>query len=361
MGSVGRVHTQSALLFTAEEPLVLASGATLGPVEVAYETYGELLVDAATGQSNAVFVCHAISGDAHAAGHHGDPSRPGWWDSLIGPGEALDTDERFVVCANLLGGCQGTTGPASPDPDRPGQPYGSRFPDLSIGDLVTVHRALCRHLGIGRLAAAIGGSMGGMQVVEWARVAPGELAAAIVVAASGRLSAQNIGFSYVARQAIMRDAHFAGGDFYATGRRPDDGLAIARMVGHITYLSEADMERRFPDRRQVGSYLDHQGAIFVARFDANTYLVLSRTMDTFDLLADPGALAGLGADGPRFLVLSFDSDWRFPTAHSVELAAALRAAGATVTATEISAPNGHDSFLMAIPAYHAAIRAFLAG
>jgi homoserine O-acetyltransferase len=268
---------------------VLEGGARLGPVEVAYETYGELDAD----HSNAVYVCHALTGDAHAAGHHGDPQRPGWWDNLIGPGRPLDTDRYFVVCANVLGGCRGTTGPASTDPAT-GRPYGLRFPLLTVGDLVETHRALCRHLGISRLVGAIGGSLGGMQVLHWSVAHPDEVAGAMVVAASARLSAQNIAFSAVAREAILRDPAFAGGDFYDAGARPDHGLALARMIGHITYLSEASMRQKFGRRIQdadaprygfdvdfeVESYLHYQGQSFLKRFDANTYLYLTGSWTT---------------------------------------------------------------------------------
>jgi homoserine O-acetyltransferase/O-succinyltransferase len=348
---------------------VLASGARLGPVEVAYETYGTL--DAA--RSNAVYVCHALTGDAHAAGHHGNPARPGWWDNLIGPGRPLDTDRYFVVCSNILGGCQGTTGPGSPDPAT-GRPYGLRFPLLGVSDLVDVHRALVAHLGVERLLGAIGGSLGGMQVLQWAMDQPGEIAGALVVAASARLSAQNIAFSAVAREAIMRDPDFAGGDYYGAPR-PDRGLMLARMIAHITYLSEASMREKFGRRIQdateprygfdvdfeVESYLEHQGRSFVGRFDANTYLYLTRVMDYFDPFGgDPAALsARLAQVDARFLVLSFDSDWRFSTAHARDIVRTLSAARVPVTFREVSAPHGHDSFLMPVPEYHRTIAGFL--
>jgi homoserine O-acetyltransferase/O-succinyltransferase len=337
---------------------------------VAYETYGSLDVD----RGNAVYVCHALTGDAHAAGHHGDPDRPGWWDNLIGPGRPLDTDRLFVVCANILGGCQGTTGPGSIDPET-GRPYGLRFPLLSVPDLVAVHRALLRHLGIARLRAAIGGSLGGMQVLQWALDHPGEIEGAIVIAASARLSAQNIAFSAVAREAIMRDPDFAGGDYAAAGVRPDRGLALARMIGHITYLSEEAMREKFGRRIQSGetsargfevdfaveSYLHHQGESFVDRFDANTYLYLTRVMDYFDPFAsDQAAVAArLARIDASFLVLSFDSDWRFSTGHAREIVDVLQSARVPVTFREISAPHGHDSFLLAVPEYHRTIAGFL--
>jgi homoserine O-acetyltransferase len=367
---LGRVETQSVVLFTADRPLTLDSGATLGPVEVAYETYGTLDADGA----NAVFVCHALTGDAHAAGHHGDPARAGWWDTIIGPGRPLDTDRHFVVCANLLGGCQGTTGPSSTDPAT-GRPYGLRFPLMTVRDLVRVHRALAAHLGTGRLLAAIGGSLGGMQALQWALDAPEELGAAIVICASSRLSAQNIAFSAVAREAIMGDPDFRGGDYYdGAGPAPDRGLSVARMLAHITYLSEESMRRKFGRRLQEGetprfgfdvdfqveSYLQHQGASFLKRFDANSYLYLSRVMDYFDAFADPAATARALAGNPtRFLVVSFDSDWRFDTAHSREIVRTLAAHGAAVTFREVESPHGHDSFLLDVPEYHRTVAGFL--
>lgn len=367
--SLGRVETRRVVLFTPERPLVLDSGATLAPVEVAFETYGVLDDD----RANAVFVCHALTGDAHAAGHHGDPARPGWWDTIIGPGKPLDTDRYFVVCANLLGGCRGTTGPSSADPST-GRPYGLRFPLMTVSDLVKVHRALIEHLGIARLMAAIGGSLGGMQVLQWALESPEQLRAALVICASSRLSAQNIAFSAVAREAIMGDPAFAGGDYYGTGAAPDQGLSVARMMAHITYLSEQSMRAKFGRRIQdadaprfgfdvdfqVESYLRHQGASFLKRFDANSYLYLTRVMDYFDAFADPAATATALAGTPtRFLVVSFDSDWRFDTAHSREIVRTLAAHGAAVTFREVASPHGHDSFLLDIPEYHRTVAGFL--
>ena len=367
--SLGRVETQRAVLFTEERPLTLASGAELAPVEVAFETYGTLDED----RANAVVVCHALTGDAHAAGDHGDPGRRGWWDNIIGPGRPLDTDRYFVVCANLLGGCSGTTGPSSVDPAT-GRPYGLRFPIFTVSDLVSVHRALMTHLGIARPLAAVGGSLGGMQALQWALDAPGELGSALIICASSRLSAQNIAFSAVAREAIMSDSDFQGGDYYDTGSRPDRGLAVARMMAHITYLSEESMRRKFGRRLQNGdtprpgfdvdfqveSYLQHQGASFLRRFDANSYLYLTRVMDYFDAFADPVATAAsLRGTSTRFLVLSFDSDWRFDTAHSREIVRTLAAHEAPVTFREIPSPHGHDSFLLEVPEYHRTVAAFL--
>ena len=368
---VGFVQTQRVVLHTPDDPLVLAGGEKLASVEVAYETYGELN----EARDNAVFICHALTGDAHAAGHHGDPDRRGWWDNLIGPGRAIDTDRYFVICPNLLGGCQGTTGPTSPDPDT-GPPYGLRFPMLQMTDLVAVHRRLLEHLGIERLHAAVGGSLGGMQVLQWAVDAPEQLENAVVVAASSRLTAQNIAFSAVAREAIMRDPDFADGGYAGTDRTPRIGLAIARMMAHITYLSEEAMSEKFGRRLhgedaearmglgvdfQVESYLKHQGQTFLDRFDALSYLYLSRVMDYFDPFADPEAAARIATGGTRFLVASFDSDWRFDTSHSRRVVRTLEHAGVPVTFRELRSPWGHDSFLLEPAGYHDTITAFLAG
>lgn len=366
-GSVGLVDTQSARLFTPEAPLHLRSGQSLGPIDVAYETYGTLSPD----KDNAVFICHALTGDAHAAGFHPGAKRPGWWDNLIGPGKPLDTDRFFVVCANLLGGCQGTTGPSSINPET-GKPYGLSFPLLTVGDLVEVHRALMHHLGLERLLAALGGSLGGMQVLDWALHYPEELANAIVVAASSRLTAQNIAFSAVARRAIMGDPRFADGGYTESSDHPDTGLAIARMMAHITYLSEDALTEKFGRAPQPGSgapgfgidfavesYLDHQGQVFTERFDALSYLYLSRVMDYFDPFADADALRRVIAHPLRWLVMSFDTDWRFGTDHSRRIVRRLELGGQPVTFREISSPWGHDSFLLEVPSYHATLRAYL--
>lgn len=348
---------------------MLESGSSLGPVEVAYETYGTLN---AAG-TNAVYVCHALTGDAHAAGHHGDPDQRGWWDNLIGPGRAIDTRRFFVVCSNLLGGCQGTTGPSSINPTT-GTPYGLAFPLFTVRDLVQVHRALAAHLGITHLAGAIGGSLGGMQVLQWVIDYPDDIAAAMVICSSSHISAQNIAFSAVAREAIMRDPDFQGGDYYTTGRAPDTGLTIARMMAHITYLSEAAMLEKFGRRLQHGdaphfgfdvdfqveSYLQHQGEVFLERFDANTYLYMTRVMDYFDAFADSGAAGEcLTNSSTRCLVVSFDSDWRFATEHSREIVRQLQSWRMAVTFREIRSPWGHDSFLLEIPEYHRTVAAFL--
>jgi homoserine O-acetyltransferase/O-succinyltransferase len=364
--SLGQVETQTARIFTTDAPLTLASGANLGPIDVAYETYGSLNAD----RSNAVFICHALTGDAHAAGWHPADKRAGWWDNLIGPGKPLDTNRFYVICANILGGCLGTTGPSSIDPAT-GISYGLSFPLLTVADLVEVHRGLVRHLEIPRLLAVLGGSLGGMQALDWALRYPSELATAVVIAASSRLTAQNIAFSAVARRAIMDDPDFADGNYAANQTTPDIGLAIARMMAHITYLSEDALTEKFgrdphpaSDTPGFGidfaveSYLDHQGHVFTERFDALSYLYLSRVMDYFDPFADPSVLDAVRANPVKFLVMSFDTDWRFSTEHSRRIANQLERAEQPVTFREITSPWGHDSFLLPLPSYHDTLRAY---
>ncbi len=359
---------QRVVLFTEDDPLRTAGGETLRHVEVAYETWGTLAPDG----GNAVFIAHALTGDSHASG---TPEHRGWWDTMVGPGRPVDTDRYFVICPNLLGGCRGTTGPRSINPAT-GEPYGLDFPIVEIADMVAVHRRLMRHLGVTRLLAGVGGSQGGMQVLQWALDAHEEIAHAVMVAASSRLSAQNIAFSAVARSAIMRDPGFAGGR-YDEGAGPRTGLAVARMMAHITYLSEDGMWDKFGRRFQSGeeagrrlgvdfaveSYLKHQGEVFLDRFDALSYLYLTRSLDYFDPFADPHALERLAAAPTetvtRFLAISFDSDWRFNTQHSRRLVRHLERAGLPVSFREISAPHGHDSFLLDVPDYLATVRAFL--
>lgn len=366
-GGVGLVETQHVTLFDDRHPLLLARGGSLAPVTVAYETYGRLN----QAGDNAVFVCHALTGDAHAAGWHEGARRPGWWDNMIGPGRPVDTDRVFVVCANLLGGCQGTTGPSSVDPST-GQPYGMGFPLLDMADFVTVHRALLARLGVTRLLAALGGSLGGMQVLQWALSHPDDLGHAVVVASSSRLSAQNIAFSAVAREAITRDPGFRDGQYAASGAAPAIGLSIARMMAHITYLSEEGMAGKFGREPQTGvlnhgfgpdfaveSYLQHQGDAFLERFDALSYLYLTRVMDYFDPFERSDATAAAAAAGVRFLLISFTSDWRFSTAHSRRIVRHLEHARIPVTFREIDTTGGHDSFLLPITPYHQTVAAYL--
>jgi homoserine O-acetyltransferase/O-succinyltransferase len=360
--------TQRVVLYAEDDPLTLANGRALAPVQVAYETYGELDAE----RANAVFLCHALTGSAHAA------APDGWWRTLVGPGLAVDTDRFFVICPNLLGGCSGTTGPSSPDPAT-GNAYGLDFPPLAVTDLVAVHRRLLEHLEIDTLHAAIGGSLGGMQVLQWLLDAPGQIARAGIVAASSRLSAQNLAFSAATRHAILSDPAFHSGAYALYSTRPSRGLSTARRVGHITYLSEASMEARFarppePDpapptdarewlssRYPVETYLDHQADAFLARFDALSYLWLSRVMDGFDPFAAPSTRAPAALDpAARALVLSFSSDWRFGAAHSLQIAEGLRRRGGEhVTELEIESALGHDSFLLKVPGYQDAIARFL--
>lgn len=355
---------ETAVLATPGHPLELEGGGRLDHVEVAFEQAGTPDGD------NTVVVCHALTGDAHATGTEDDP---GWWDSLVGPGGPVDTQRFHVVCANLLGGCQGTTGPSSTDPAT-GAAYGLGFPLFGVADLVELHRRLLTHLEIARPLAALGGSLGGMQALEWSLGHPGELRGAAIIAATGALSAQNLALSAVAREAILRDPGFHDGDYAAHGTRPDDGLGVARMLGHVTYLSDGGMQERFGRERlpgalslrgpgfQVERYLLHQAERFVERFDANTYLYLSRCMDGFDAWAGgPARAEAAAAAGTRHLVVSFDSDWRFSPAHSAAITARLAAAGADVQHVEVRSSWGHDSFLLELPEYHQAVAGFLDG
>jgi homoserine O-acetyltransferase len=351
--------------------LTLASGRTLPGVEVAYETWGSLDELGA----NAILICHALSGDSHVAGlrpGEAADAAPGWWDVMVGPGKAIDTDRFFVVCANVLGGCSGTTGPSSTDPET-GEPYGLHFPMVTIEDMVDVQARLLHALGVRRLAAVVGGSMGGMQALAWARRYPERVGAIVADATTWRLGAQAIAFNEVGRRAILEDPAFNEGHYYATGQ-PESGLGIARMIGHITYLSDESMHKKFGRRLQrsadyaydfvsefqVESYLAYQGARFVERFDANTYLYMTKAMDYFDLQGDAPSLAAALRDvSARFLVLSFSSDWLFPTARSRELVSALRENGNEVSFAEIPSAYGHDAFLLEPEAQHKLIGPFL--
>jgi homoserine O-acetyltransferase len=368
--SVGLVQVQTATLFT-DQPLTLVSGQQIGPVTVAYETYGTLNEE----RNNAVFICHALTGDAHAAGRHSDDDpKPGWWDPLIGPSLGIDTNEYFVICANVLGGCQGTTGPGTIN-EQSGKRYCLNFPPLTVGDMVSVHSELVTHLGITRLCAVIGGSLGGMQVLDWSVRFPDQLAAAVVIASGHHLSAQGIAFNAVGRRAIHADPGFERGN-YDPARPPQFGLALARMIAHITYLSEDSIELKFGRRLQdsdqfafdmlketefqIESYLHYQGKRFVQRFDANSYLYLTRAMDYFDLAEDFESLAAACERATaRFLVVSYDTDWLFPTSQSRELTSALLTVGKHVSFLELECSFGHDSFLIDIDPLSELIRPFL--
>ena len=351
------------------QPLRLDSGQALDRVTVAYETYGELAPD----KSNAILVFHALTGDQYLASPHPITGKPGWWSRMVGPGKPIDTSRFHVICANVIGGCMGSTGPASEAAD--GLAYGMRFPVITIRDMVRAQVALLDALGIGQLHAIVGGSMGGMQALSFAANWPDRAARVLAIATAARHSAQNIAFHEVGRQAIMADPDWQGGGYYESGRTPDKGLAVARMAAHITYLSEAGLTgkfgRRLQDRDaksfgfdadfQVESYLRHQGLSFTGRFDANSYLYITRAMDYFDLAEEHGgrladAFAGSTA---RFCAVSFDTDWLYPTAESRAVVHALNAAAAPVSFVELSAPYGHDSFLLDVPALDRVVAGFL--
>jgi homoserine O-acetyltransferase len=359
-----------AISFGADKPLKLDCGRMLSPFSIAYMTYGTLN-DA---KSNAILVCHALTGDQFVASEHPVTGKPGWWNVMVGPGRPIDTNRFFVICANVIGGCMGTTGPASTDPAT-GKPFGLDFPLVTVHDMVRSQAMLLDALGIETLLMVIGGSMGGMQVLQWAASYPTRVRAAVPIACAARHSAQNIAFHEVGRQAIMADPDWKGGEYQLHNIRPSKGLAVARMAAHITYLSEAALQRKFgrnlqnrdalsfkfaPDF-QIESYLHHQGISFVDRFDANSYLYITRAMDYFDLAEDyAGQLADAFRDSPvRFCIISFTSDWLFPTAENKRIAHALNAVAAKVSFVEIKTDKGHDSFLLDEPEMFDTVRGFL--
>jgi homoserine O-acetyltransferase len=378
--SVTRMHvTHSHVAF--DDGIVLECGTALRRLTVAYRTYGSLNAD----RSNAILVCHALTGDQYVAERHPVTDKPGWWEALVGPGRPVDTDRFFVICPNVLGGCMGSTGPLSnrenPDGTEVDEPWGTDFPPVTIRDMVRAQKRLIDHLGIERLFAVIGGSMGGMQALQWAALYPGHVFAALPIATAAYHSAQNIAFHEVGRQAIFADPDWRNGRYWETGRTPARGLAVARMCAHITYLSEEALTRKFGRRLQnapkdsteainlfgdmfeVESYLRHQGSAFVQRFDANSYLTITRAMDYFDLAADFGgdlAMAFKGAQ-TRFLLASFTSDWLFPTSQSRAIARALNRAGVNVSFVEFPTDKGHDAFLLDEPDFHRALAGFLRG
>jgi homoserine O-acetyltransferase len=353
--SVGLVTPQKFCFGEGDDKLLLESGHTLGPVEVLYETYGEPNAD----RSNAILICHALSGDHHAAGiHHPEDRYTGWWDGMIGPGKAFDTQRYWVICSNIIGGCKGSTGPGSIH-SATGKPYGLEFPVVTIGDMVEVQKRLVDHLCISRLYSMAGGSMGGFQVLEWMLRYPEMVRSAICIASAARLSAQAIAFNAVGRSAITRDPEWREGRY--EGKGPEQGLAIARMVGHITYLSEMLMDSKFGRRLQsanrlsynfasefaVESYLDHKGSAFTERFDANSYLYITKAMDYFDLTRTYGFLKeAMRLVQARSLFVSYSSDWLFPTSQSLEMVRALLSNGKPVSFIEIDSPYGHDAFLV---------------
>jgi homoserine O-acetyltransferase/O-succinyltransferase len=351
-------------------PLALDGGGNLAPVEIAYESYGALNAD----KSNAILICHALTMDQHVASPHPITGKPGWWMDMVGPGKPIDTDRYCVICPNVIGSCMGSSGPETAGPD--GQPWAMRFPVITIRDMVRAQALLLDHLGIDSLYAVIGGSMGGMLTLSWTANYPARVRSAMVIASTARHSAQNIAFHEVGRQAIMADPHWRGGDYYADGKTPDDGLAVARMAAHITYMSEQGLTEKFGRRLQSGrdaksfgfdadfqveGYLRHQGISFTGRFDANSYLYITRAMDYWDLAEDHGGVLAQAFAGTRtrFCLVSFDTDWLYPTAESKVIVHALNAAGAAVSFVELESPFGHDAFLLDTPGLDRVIAGFI--
>lgn len=369
-GSVGTVKTQ---YFEFDQPLALASGQQLDRYTLAVQTYGELNAD----RSNAVLICHALNASHHVAGISADdPSELGWWDNMVGPGKPVDTNHFFVIGVNNLGSCFGSTGPASIRPET-GKPWGAAFPVVTVEDWVMAQARLADRLGIERFAAVMGGSLGGMQALSWSITCPDRVANCVVIASTPRLSAQNIGFNEVARRAIITDPEFHGGDYYAHGVVPRRGLSVARMIGHITYLSDDDMAEKFGRAQrsptqdgawrygyevefEVESYLRHQGEKFSKYFDANTYLLITRALDYFDPARHAGGdlARALAPAKAKFLLVSFSTDWRFAPARSREIVQALLQNATPVTYAEIDAPHGHDAFLLDDARYHAVAREY---
>ncbi len=370
--SEGRALPGPRVVLGRASPLGLDGGGELGPFPMAYQTYGTLNAD----RSNAIMVCHALTGDQYLVGPHPITGKAGWWEEIVGPGKVLDTRRYFVLCANVLGGCMGTAGPREIDPQT-GRRYGLHFPVITVRDMVRSQALLLDHLGIEKLFCVIGGSMGAMLVLEWAASFPDRVFSAVPIAGAARHSAQNIALHEVGRQAIMTDPDWCDGAYEEAGRRPLRGLALARMAAHITYLSEAALHRKFgrelQDRErvsygfgadfQVESYLRHQGSAFVDRFDANSYLYITRAMDYFDLAAEhEGSLTrAFQGTRTRYCVVSFSSDWLFPTHQSRAVVRALNGAGANVSFVEIQSDKGHDAFLLDEPEFHATLTGFLAG
>jgi homoserine O-acetyltransferase len=353
-----------------DRPLELDGGGVIAPLTIAYETWGTL--NAA--RTNAVLVCHALTMDQFVASPNPVTGRPAWWPDVVGPGKAFDTDRLFVICANVLGGCMGTTGPASEGPD--GRPLAMRFPVITIADMVRAQAMLVDALGIETLFAVIGGSMGGMQALEWVASRPGRVRCVLPIATAARHSAQNIAFHEVGRQAVMADPDWRGGDYEVAGTRPAKGLAVARMAAHITYMSDTALHQKFGRRLQdrdaltfgfdaefqIESYLRHQGVTFVDRFDANSYLYITRAMDYFDLAASHGGRLAdaFRAYKGRACVVSFSSDWHYPPADSRTITRAMIAAGVEVSAFEVDSDKGHDAFLLDEPEFHQALTGFIA-
>ena len=362
--------TSKVVRFPESEPLKLDCNQFLAPFQIAYETYGTLNTD----KSNAILICHALTGDQYVNSRNPVTAKPGWWEILVGPGKPVDTDRFYVICSNILGGCMGSTGPASINP-RTGKPYGLDFPVITIRDMVDAQARLIEHLGIPELFSVIGGSMGGMQVLQWAARYGNRCFSAVPIATAAWHSSQNIAFHEVGRQAVMADPDWAGGNYHALGKVPKNGLAVARMAAHITYLSEDALHQKFGRNLQnrtgrsfsfdadfqVESYLRYQGSTFVDRFDANSYLYITRAMDYFDLAAEHGDVLANAFRGTRtrFCVVSFTSDWLYPTRESREIVQALNAVAANVSFVEIESNKGHDAFLLEEPEFFATIRGFI--
>jgi len=369
-GTVGIVETKYFTFAPPPDEFKLEGGKTLGPITVAYETYGRL----SPKKDNVILIVHALSGDAHVAGRHSpDDKKVGWWDDMVGPGKAFDTAQYYVICSNFLGGCKGTTGPSSINPAT-GRPYGMSFPVITIEDMVRVEAALLDHLGIEQVLTVVGGSMGGMQALQWAVSFPRRVRSVIPIASTARLTAQSIAFNAVGRNAIVSDPNWSGGDYYGKAV-PAKGLSIARMIGHITYLSDESMHAKFgrelrnaddyqyelDSEFEVESYLNHQGESFVQRFDANSYLYITKAMDYFDLLGKYGSLTSAFKDcRARFLVVAYSTDWFYPTYESKEIVQALMNLNKEVTFCEIQSRHGHDAFLLEVDALTRIIRSFLA-
>ncbi|PXA95513.1 homoserine O-acetyltransferase [Nostoc sp. 3335mG] len=355
---------------TLPGPLRLDGGGLLSPVDIAYETYGALNGDA----SNAILICHALTGDHHVASDHPVTGKPGWWVKLVGPGKPIDPARHFIICSNVLGSCLGSSGPATVNPAT-GAPWAMTFPVITIRDMVRAQAMLLDHLGVQRLSAVVGGSMGGMQALSWAATYPERVASAVVIAATARHSAQNIAFHEVGRQAVMADPKWRGGNYYEANDPPAAGLAVARMAAHITYLSEAGLTAKFGRKLQsreaktfgfdadfqVESYLRHQGLSFTDRFDANSYLYITRALDYFDLAEEHGGVLANAFRGSatRFCLVSFDTDWLYPTAESRTIVHALNAAGAPASFVELRSPFGHDAFLLDSPELNRVVDGFL--
>ena len=352
-------------------PLPLDGGQSLSPVEIAYESHGTLNAE----RSNAILICHALTMDQHVASPHPRTGKPGWWMDMVGPGKPIDTDRFCVICPNVIGSCMGSSGPSAMASD--GSQWAMRFPVITIRDMVRAQAMLLDHLGIDRLYAVIGGSMGGMLTLSWAATYPDRVEAAMIIASTARHSAQNIAFHEVGRQAIMADPNWRGGDYYGDGQSPDAGLAVARMAAHITYMSEQGLTEKFGRQLQnrdaktfgfdadfqIESYLRHQGLSFTDRFDANSYLYITRAMDYWDLAEDHGGVLANAFRGSktRFCLVSFDTDWLYPTNESKIIVHALNAAGAPVSFVELTSPFGHDAFLMDTPDLDRVIDGFVRG